>query len=181
MSTKTKTFNDTMRENALKASHFGGKRFFGWTPNGAEAWVSFQLDRETLELTVNSTVNLELLLEEGARLADARVTIAMVSTNRNTVEDILRFEKRNQGGDVTPHTIEYLIKVMNAVEGKSIKFFDNKGRANKSAFRIVSNAIFTGNLDEEKGFRWTDVMQEWGLPEGEYFTIDSLPDIVIED
>ena len=177
----TKTFDDTMRGNAQKASHFGGKRFLGWTPNGAEAWISYQLDRETLNLTMNSTVNLELLLEEGSRLADARVTVARGATNRHTVEDMLRFEKRNQGGDVTPQTIKYLIKVMNAVEGKNNKFFDSQGRANKSAFRIVSNAIFTGNLDEEKGFRWTDVMSEWELPQGTYFTIDSLPDILIED
>ncbi len=173
----TKTFNDIMQENALKAEYFGGKRFFGWTPNGAEAWVSFQLDRETLDITMNSTVNLELLLDEDAVLAESRVTVARGATNRRNVKDMLRFESKNQGGDVTPNVVRHIIKIMNAIQGKSHLFFDNKGRANKSAFRIVSNSIFTGLLDEDKGFRWSDVMKHWGLPEGTYFTVDSLPNI----
>jgi hypothetical protein len=173
----TKTFNDSMQENALRAEYFGGKRFLGWTPNGAEAWVSFQLDRETLDMTMSSTVNLELLLDEDAVLADSRVSIARGATQRRNLKDMLRFESKNQGGDVTPNTVSYVIKLINAVQGKSHLFFDNKGRANKSAFRLVSNAVFTGLLDEDKGFRWTDVMKLWNLPEGTYFTVDSLPNI----
>ena len=96
----TKTFHETMRENALKAVKFGGKRFLGWTPNGKEAWVSFLVDRETLDMSIDSTVNLHLLLEEGAVLADARVQVARGVTNRHDVKDMLRFEKRNQGGDL---------------------------------------------------------------------------------
>ena len=31
-------------ENAEKATHFGGKRFLGYTKKGAEVWVSYVLD-----------------------------------------------------------------------------------------------------------------------------------------
>ena len=173
----TKTFDDTMRENALKASHFGGKRFLGWTPKGAEAWVSFVVDRETLDMDIDSTVNLSLLLEEGAVLADARVQVARGVTNRHDVKDMLRFEKRNQGGDLNDYSIQYMMKIINAVQAKSHLFFDRSGRVNKSALRLVSNAIFTGSLEEDKGFRWLDVIKYWNLPEGTYFTVDALPNI----
>ena len=70
------------------------------------------------------------------------------------------------------------MKIINAVQAKCHMFFDRSGRVNKSALRIVSNAIFTGSLEEDKGFRWLDVIKYWDLPEGTYFTVDSLPNIV---
>ena len=126
---------------------------------------------------IDSTVNLHLLLEEGAVRADARVQVARGVTNRHDVKDMLRFEKRNQGGDLNDYSIQYMMKIINAVQAKSHMFFDRSGRVNKSALRLVSNAIFTGSLEEDKGFRWLDVIKYWDLPEGTYFTVDALPHI----
>ena len=85
MDAGTTTFNDQMRENAEKSTGMGGKRFLGWTPNGAEAWISYNFDRASKELSIDSTVKLSLLLEEGAELADCRVSIKRGSTNRTDV------------------------------------------------------------------------------------------------
>ena len=56
-------------ENAKKAKIFAGKRFLGFTANGAEVWISMEINRETKELKVNTTHNLSVLLEEGSELA----------------------------------------------------------------------------------------------------------------
>ena len=173
----TQRFNLTMKENALKAQTYGGKRFLGWNTNGTEVWISFVLDRKTLDLTINTTAKLSSLLSENAVLADARVEVERGKQNRHDVEDLLKFNRRNQGGEVRESTIKYLIKIVNAIESKSNKFFTD-GKINKSGFRFVSNSIFSGSLNEETGFRWTDVMEYWDLPSGPYFTLDSLATIL---
>ena len=70
MDAGTRAFNKQMLDNAEKSTGMGGKRFLGWTPNGAEAWISYNFDRSTKKLTIDSTVKLDLLLEDGAELAD---------------------------------------------------------------------------------------------------------------
>lgn len=171
------SFNQTMRRNAEKATDFGGKRFFGWTPNGAEVWVGFNLNKDTKELTVNTTAKPELLLEEGARFADARVTVKRNATNRHDVEQMLRISRRNQGGQVGPQTVKYLIKLLNAVEGESPLCFE-KGIPTVSLIRLLSGMIYEGSVnDESVDFRWIDVAKYWGFPKGQYFTLDALGEI----
>lgn len=175
----TQRFNLTMKENALKGQTYGGKRFLGWNANGTEVWISFVIDRETLDLTINTTAKLSSLLDENSTLADARVQVERGKQNRHDVEDLLKFNRRNQGGEVKESTIKYLMKIVDAIESRSNMFFTNN-KINKSGFRIVSNSVFSGSLNEETGFRWTDVMEYWDLPTGPYFTLDSLPK-VLED
>lgn len=173
----TAKYNQAMQANAAKATGMGGKRFLGWTPSGAEAWISYNFDRNTKELTVDSTVNLELLLQENARLADARVTVKRNATNRHDVEEMLKFARRSQSGAVTPTTIKYFIKLMSAVNSKFAKAFVN-GVPTTTIFQMVTNSIYAGGVEEMTGdFRWSDALKKWDLPKGEYFTWDSLPTV----
>ena len=178
MDAGTITFNDQMRENAEKSTGMGGKRFLGWTPNGAEAWISYNFDRASKELSIDSTVKLSLLLEEGAELADCRVSIKRGSTNRTDVNQLLRMSRRDSTGAVTPTTVKYLMRLKGAVNGGSGIGFE-KGLPTKTLFRMVTNSIYAGGVDE-KDFRWYDAMEAYGLPSGEYFTWEKLPNIVEE-
>ena len=47
--------------NAKKATSYGGKRFLGFTPKGAEVWVSMSIDKETLQLKMSCTHDLNVL------------------------------------------------------------------------------------------------------------------------
>ena len=176
MEAGTTTFNDDMRANAEKSTGMGGKRFLGWTPNGAEAWISYNYDRASKKLTIDSTVNLSLLLEEGAELADCRVTVKRGSTNRTDVQQLLRLSRRDSSCSVTATTVKYLIRLKGTVNsGSGIGF--EKGVPTKTLFRMVTNSIYAGGVDE-KDFRWYDAMEAYGLPSGEYFTWEALPNIV---
>lgn len=176
MDAGTIAFNKSMLENAEKSTGMGGKRFLGWTANGAEAWISYNFDRATKDLTIDSTVNLELMLDEDATLADVRVSVKRGATNRADVDDLLRRSRRDMSGQIKPSTIKYFIRLKNAVNGKVAPAFE-KGIPTKTIFRMVTNSIYAGGVDE-KDFRWTDAISAYNLPAGEYFTWEALPDII---
>ena len=168
------TYKEKSVENAKKAKTFAGKRFLGFTPKGAEVWISMELNRENMELSITTTHDLDVLLEEGAELANRRVTVKKGSPSLSSARDLLRRSQRNESGEVTPTTISYLKKLMNAVE---IKFRKGhvKGIPTTLLFMYVSNAIFEGSVDiDNGGFAWSYVLSEWGLPKGEYFTVDEV-------
>ena len=170
-------------ENAKKAKVFAGKRFLGFTPRGAEVWISMEMNRETKELKITTTHNLSSLLEEGAEFANRRVVVKKGSPNPRTAKDLLRKNQKNMGGQVTEGTILYLMKLINAVE---MKYGDAyvKGEPTRLLFMYASNAIFEGGNDLENGeFGWSYVLKAWGLPQGGYFLVDNVPlaqeDVVI--
>lgn len=171
-------YNQDLLENAKKSKGMGGKRFLGWTPNGAEAWISYNFDRSSKELTIDSNVKLSLLLEDGAILADARVDNKRNATNRADVNDLLRYARKSQTGAVTKTTIKYFIRLKNAVNGKCAPAFVD-GLPTKTIFRMVTNSIYAGGTEPSTNdFRWTDAQQVYGLPAGEYFTWEALPNIL---
>ena len=50
-----------------------------------------------------------------------------------------------------------------------------KGIPTTLLFMYVSNAIFEGSVDiDNGGLAWSNVLSEWGLPKGEYFTVDEV-------
>ena len=65
-------------------------------------------------------------------------------------------------------------KLKSAVDAKQSKSHVNEVPT-KLLFQYVASMIYTGDLNENVGFRWSDVTKLWGLPSGEYFTIDSFP------
>ena len=65
-------------------------------------------------------------------------------------------------------------KLKSAVDAKQSKSHVNEVPT-KLLFQYVASMIYTGDLNENSGFRWSDVANLWGLPSGEYFIIDSFP------
>ena len=70
--------------------------------------------------------------------------------------------------------VNYIEKLKSAVDSKQSKSHV-KEIPTKLLFQYVASVIYPGDLDEKNGFRWSDVTNIWGLPSGEYFTIDSFP------
>jgi len=169
--TKTRTFASRMAENARKATKYGGKRFLGFTPSGAEVWISLLIDRETKTVELKTTHDIDVLLEEGAVLASRRVTVKRNATNHSTAEDLLRRMQKNMGGDITEDTITYFKKLLHLVESKTLGYENNVPTT--GLIRLVTNAVYEGDVDDESvGFRWTEVIKYWGFPRGEYFTLE---------
>tara|TARA_Y100000996_G_scaffold414887_1_gene407243 strand:+ start:1825 stop:2457 length:633 start_codon:yes stop_codon:yes gene_type:complete len=163
-------------ENASKANTYGGKRFLGFTPKGAEVWASMSVDRETLDLKVDFTHDLSILLQEGAELCEKRITVKRGSQRNVNVRDLIRQSMKNQGGKVTIQTLRHIQRLKNAVDMKFSKAYI-KGKPTSTLFSYVAWAIFSGSFDMEKGdTSWTYIRDEFGFnKDGEYFTVESIP------
>ena len=84
------------KKNAKNSTHYGGKRFLGFTAKGSEVWISFHIERETLNASISTTHNLDALREPGAILATKRVTLKRGANNRNSAKGI--FNVGNEKG-----------------------------------------------------------------------------------
>ena len=161
--------------NAKRTNQYGGKRFLGFTAKGAEVWISLYTERNSLRTIVSTTHNLDSLRDPNAVLASKRVTLKRGVTNRYSAEDLMRQRKKNMGGAVTLSTLDYLEKLINAVEMGYGKPFV-KGQITSLMFSYLAQAIFEGSYDYEKGDNiWTYILKEWRFPSGEYFTVHGLP------
>ena len=172
MSTRTRTLNQAFKDNAENATEFGGKRFLGFTKNNAEVWISAYLNKETQEIKVESTHKLSSLLEEGAELATRRVVVERNKTLYQDVRSVIASMKRDRGGRVTERTLLHLDTLMSMATTKGGKGFV-KGKPTTMFIKYVFDSIFTGNVEPaEGGFRGLDIIQYWGFPKGEYFTVN---------
>ena len=90
MKNNKNNLNEDLKRNALRSNSFGGKRFLGLTKNGGEVWVSYFLSRDTYDLNISLTHNLSSLLEDGAVLAERRVSLKKGSTQRYTAQEMVR-------------------------------------------------------------------------------------------
>ncbi len=147
-------------ENADKKTVFGGRRFLGLNKNNNEVWISYFIDRETLTLNIDTTHELNSIVQ----FAPKRVTIGMNEPSpRNMME-----ARQSDAGKVTHNTIRYLQKLIDlpATVGKV------KGKCSRQLFMLVSNAVYEGGIELSKGnCRWRDIIDAWDLPSGRYFTI----------
>lgn len=157
-------------ENAEKATHFGGKRFLGYTKKGAEVWVSYVLDMQTGELTAKSTHDFDSLDYEDAQLATARVTVPRNKTQRTPTERMVMANSKNAGGKVTPRTLAYIQKLLDMIEGKSPRAFV-KGKPTSLFMHYLAGSIYEGDLNEDDGFMVREAIKVAKLPEGEYFLV----------
>tara|TARA_Y100000356_G_C11198274_1_gene256189 strand:+ start:349 stop:891 length:543 start_codon:yes stop_codon:yes gene_type:complete len=158
------------QENANKASHFGGKRFLGYTKNGAEVWVSYLLDMKTGELTAKSTHELDSLRDEDAQLATARVTVPRNKTQRVATERMVQQNAKNAGGKVTQNTIAYIERLFSLVESKNPSAFV-KGKPTSLLMNYLAGAIYEGDLNEDDGFMVDEAIKAANLPGGKYFLV----------
>tara|TARA_B110000444_G_scaffold258551_1_gene299767 strand:+ start:3175 stop:3774 length:600 start_codon:yes stop_codon:yes gene_type:complete len=172
---KLNTFQEKAIQNAQKSKLFAGKRFLGFTKHGSQVWISMEVNKDHKDLVIKTTHNLDALLEDGAELVKKRIVVKKGGSNLNSVHDLIRRNQKNMGGEVNENTITYMKKLISASEMKDGQGFV-KGEVTRSLFMYASNAIFEGDLDVDKnGFGWSHVIQTWQLPDGEYFTIDSIP------
>jgi hypothetical protein len=176
---KNKLLKD-LKKNALSSNTFGGKRFLGLTKNGGEVWVSYSLSKDTYDFNVSLTHDLSSLLEEGAILAERRVSLKKGTTQRYTAQEMVRSNLKNAGGKVSKNTLIYLQKLVSAVESKNgIGYID--GKPTTSLFMLVSNFIYEGGAEVSRNeFRWIDVVNYWDLPRGKYFTLEKFPVVEVE-
>ena len=163
-------------ENASKAKTYGGKRFLGFTPKGAEVWASMSVDRETLDLKVDFTHDLNILLQEGAVMCEKRISVKRGAQSNVDVRDLIRRNAKNQGGKVTIQTLRHIQRLKNAVDMKYAKAYI-KGKPTSTLFSYVAWAIFSGSFDMERGdTSWSYIRDEFGFnKDGEYFTVESIP------
>ena len=161
--------------NAERSNQYGGKRFLGFTAKGAEVWISLHTERNSLKASVSTTHNLDSLRDSNAVLASKRVTLRRGTTNRYSAEELIRQRKRDMGGAVTLSTLDYLEKLMGAVERGYGKPFVN-GQITSVMFSYLAQAIFEGSYDYQKGDNtWSYILKKWNFPRGEYFTVLGLP------
>ena len=161
--------------NAERSKKYGGRRFLGITPKGREVWSTMEFDRSSKVLDLNLGRGFNDLYDNEAFLSPVRIQIKLSQPKpRNLQHEFKIIRKKTAGGEVTHRTLQYLEKLKSAVDAKQSKSHVN-GVPTKLLFQYVASMIYTGDLNENVGFRWSDVAKLWGLPSGEYFTIDSFP------
>ena len=167
-----KNYSAIYESNAVKKNIYGGRRFLGFTPKGKDVWVTMKYTRDDMELFLKVDKGFKDLFKEDARLAISRVDIKLNQKKpENLLADMSR-NRRNAGGEVTIRLLEYIEKLITAVEAKKSKGYVNE-RPSSLLFQYVASIVYPGNLDEKNGFRWMDAIKMWNIPSGEYFTVDS--------
>ena len=168
-------YNKIYAENALKSKKYGGRRFMGLTPSSKEVWSTMEFDRGSKVLSLNLGKGFSDLYHEDAFLSPVRVQRKLSQPKPKNLQQEFKIIKKNSaGGQVTHRTLEYMEKLKSAVDAKQSKSHVD-GVPTKLLFQYCASMIFTGDLNESAGFRWSDVTNLWGLPSGEYFIIDSFP------
>ena len=151
------------KENsAIKATKYGGKRLLGTTDKGKPMYVSFNLDKESLQLEIKLTHDMNTIRK--SNLCPRNVH-ASNGESINLNHAMRPPSKKGLPGEVTQRTLDYIDKLMLFNESK-LHYKDNK--ITKGLFMKISNCIYPGNTDK---FRWVDVLKTWDLPNGEYFTV----------
>ena len=167
-----KNYSEIYESIAVKKNIYGGKRFLGFTPKGKDVWATMKYVRDTRELSLKVDKGFKDLYKEGAKLAVSRVQIKLNQKKPENLYADMSRNRRNAGGEVTFRTLEYIEKLITAVEAKGSKSYVNK-QPSSLLFQYVASIVYTGDLDEQYGFRWMDAIKMWNIPSGEYFTVDS--------
>lgn len=169
----SKKYNKIYAENALKNNKYGGRRFMGFTPSGKEVWSTMEFNRSSKVLSLSLGKGFNDLYHEDAFLSPVRVQRKLSQPKPKNLQQEFKIVRKNSaGGQVTYRTLEYIQKLKSAVDAKQSKSHVN-GVPTRLLFQYCASLIYTGDLNENVGYRWSDVTKLWGLPSGEYFIIDS--------
>ena len=168
-------------ENAKKSNVYAGKRFLGYTPTDKEVWITMEYLRKTQELSLRVDSGFNLLYHKDARLAPKRIDYKGTRRKKVDISKAIIENSKNAGGAVTLKTLEYIEKLLFAVQTKYSACYVN-GIPSSLFFSEVAWMVFPGEVEYQnvgfKGFRWRDAVEVWNLPKGEYFVIDSIPKFV---
>ena len=159
-------------KNARSAKKYYGRRYLGTTKYGKDIWITMRFDRSDLQISLEVNGDIDDLLDDGAVLAPIRVSQRLGNKKPN-LQDYMYVNRKNAGGKVTPRTVEYIKKLINAVEAKSsVSHVD--GKCSALLFQYVTGMVFAGDTNEMEGnYRWYDAVEQWSIPSGGDFIVDS--------
>lgn len=158
--------------NALKKDTFNGRRYLGTSKFGKDIWIIMRFNKEDMQISLEIDGKLDDLWDPDAILAPVRISQRLNRPKPN-INDYIRLNRKNAGGQVTLRTIQYIEKLIKAVDMKSSKSHVN-GKCSSLLFQYVSGIVFAGDTNEAEGhFRWFDAVKAWNIPSGDYFIIDS--------
>ena len=167
--------------NSTRYSSYSGKRFLGLSPSKQPVWVKLSLDKNSKLLTMSTTHNLEILLDKDALLAQSRLSLKLnEKVNQFDLRIALKDTRRNEGGKVTKTTLNYIQKLIDVVDSKSYPAFVNS-QPSKLFFQYVASCVYPGDSNLNTGITWVDVCTYWGLPSGEYFTMERFSKVDISE
>ena len=150
---------------ASQAIIFGGRRLLGLTNKDNPIWLSFTIDKETLDISMKLSHDIDT--RRTSKLCPRSIRLA-TGEQLSNLDNAMRPAGRTEHGEVTQRTLNYIDKVMTICNSRTLGRV--KGKCSKSLFMIVSNLVYHGSPDEGK-FRWRDVMSTWNMPDGEYMTV----------
>lgn len=148
------------------ADRYGGRRLLGVTDKNNPIWLSFTIDRETLNISMKLSHDISTIRK--SKLCPRRIDLGTNEPLHN-LDHAMRPAGKTDHGEVTQRTLDYIETVMTMVDSGSIGKV--KGKCTKSLFMIVSNLVYPGSAEYGK-FRWRDVMSTWDIPKGEYLVVN---------
>jgi len=153
-------------ENAEKLNEFGGKRFLGLTPKGAEVYVYYIIDRETMTIQMDFSHRPSLLLKDGAKLANNRYSTRRGKSITTSIDHMTRVPQKKNNQEVTEQTLNHLMRLKNLNDIKFHKGYD-KGKVSTLMTRYVTDVIYTGNYESSSEYPTIqDLLQVWEFPMG---------------
>ena len=152
--------------NAEKLNEFGGKRFLGLTPKGAEVYVYYIIDRNTMTIQMDFSHRPSILLREGAKLANNRYSARRGQSITTTIEHMTRVPQKKNNQEVTEQTLNHLMRLKNLNDIKFHKAYD-KGKVSTLMTRYVTDVIYTGDYESSNEYPTIqDILQVWEFPMG---------------
>jgi len=149
---------------ASQATEFGGRRLLGITDKNVPIWAMYHIDRETLNLQVSLTHDIETIRK--SKLCPRRITLAK-GEKLPDLDHAMRPKTAKDVGEVTENTLRYIDKLFGMAESSIGKV---NGKCSTQLFMHVSNAVYEGSSAKDK-FRWQDLIKTWDMPSGKYFTV----------
>ena len=175
---RRKKFNETAIATAEVIDIYGGKRFLGLTPKGKRVFISYKLNRQDMSVEVSTTHDLNILLKEGAKLAQVRTSVNVNEQIKDTDTWLLRPNK-DTGMHVNERKIKYLQRLKEISDIKYHVAF-NKGQPTRYFIRMLAHAIHVG-LSNNGEPNFEHVIKAWGfLPSkhDDYFVPETVWDRV---
>lgn len=161
---KFRAWEQSKKDLAKTINKFGGKRLLGLTDKDVPIWASYTIDRETLDIKVKLSHDIETI--RNSKLCPRRVTVAN-GEQMPDIEFAMRPKTAKDMGEVTLNTLRYIDKLFGMAESNIGKV---NGKCSTQLFMMVSNVTYEGSSKENK-VRWNDIMHTWDMPSGKYLTV----------
>ena len=101
--------------NALKKDTFNGRRYLGTSKFGKDIWIIMRFNKEDMQISLEIDGKLDDLRDPDAILAPVRISQRLNRPKPN-INDYIRLNRKNAGGQVTLRTIQYIEKLIRAVK-----------------------------------------------------------------